>query len=935
MKSVRRLAFAFLREHPIRTLMTVLATAAATCLVLWVVSGYEGLLKSYDVFAKRALGRYTLSVDPISRAPDRFVMPEVAEALRADPAVDAVDGMWAERVMFQTGRITAGPASPEVLLLGTDAPEAPFPMLRGSWIHETGRRPLDVALSEEIAGRLGVDVNDELRIGRGENVHTLRVVGIVDNPPLPITGRYTGSLHLPSPSIAGAYVSMRDAETLHNKRARFTFLGVKLKQDADAHIFRYGWGPRLSRFERPVQFQEDYDLEEELDEAASADNIRLQSYAATGIAMLLAFLVAFNTLNMGVTERIRQFALLRAVVLTRAQVAQLVFVEAFLLATFGFVLGVLLGFCILKTAGSMTGELWRHGVGIGSLSLCFAGLASYGAAGFAALIPAYRATRVRPLDAIAPQTRTASDAKRATIPLTVPGVLFITLNPVLSFVFPPDFDGPVIPIMLLSFTSLAMGCLMITPALVVLVERVLGPLLARVLRINPRLLSQQMSCHMWRSVGSAIALSIGLSLFIAIQVWGHTMLETFVPGSWAPDAMVIFSPEGMTREQAEAIADSPGFEAKQCAPFVVEQPRLLEDLTDSAERASIVRQDNVIMVGIDPTCAFAASPPLFECEWVRGSPEEAVAAMKSGRGCVVPEHFLSETGLGLGDRFAVVPPEKPNEPVQYEVAGSIRLSGWHWQTKPTGMRVRTHRAAALVFAGYDSVATDFDLTAIHHIWLNYDPADADPASLGTAARDHYAALLGTPVNFVEPARRRSGPPDPRNDEAEHGPEKSDVPSVRVVTADEVRHTVRTMAGRWLWMMSILPLVAVLIACMGLLNVIVASIRVRRWDMGVLRAIGFTRGTLMRLVVAEGMLVGLVACLLSFVFGFTGGWCGTAAASYFSFFGGLKPVLVVPFGAIIAGWMILVLFTALVAVWPAASIGRTQPLTLLQQGRSAF
>ena len=106
-------------------------------------------------------------------------------------------------------------------------------------------------------------------------------------------------------------------------------------------------------------------------------------------------------------------------------------------------------------------------------------------------------------------------------------------------------------------------------------------------------------------------------------------------------------------------------------------------------------------------------------------------------------------------------------------------------------------------------------------------------------------------------------------------------------------------------------------------------------MGVLRAIGFTRWTLVRLVIAEGLLVGIVACLLSLGLGVMAGWCGTGISQYISFFGGMNPPLVVPWGPIGLGLGVVLVLCALAAVWPAISIGRTHPLSLMQQGRSAF
>ena len=85
---------------------------------------------------------------------------------------------------------------------------------------------------------------------------------------------------------------------------------VALHEGVDINRFRFGWAHRLSRFDVPLQFQAARDINGRLGETTAARNVRFQSYAATGIALLAALLVIFSTLNMGVTERARQLAML-------------------------------------------------------------------------------------------------------------------------------------------------------------------------------------------------------------------------------------------------------------------------------------------------------------------------------------------------------------------------------------------------------------------------------------------------------------------------------------------------------------------------------------------------------------------------------------------------------------------------------------------------
>ncbi|MFT3788126.1 MAG: ABC transporter permease [Tepidisphaeraceae bacterium] len=86
-------------------------------------------------------------------------------------------------------------------------------------------------------------------------------------------------------------------------------------------------------------------MEEELNASATAENLRMQAYAATGISLLAALFIIFATLNMGVSERARQFAMLRAIAFTRWQIAALIGVESLVLAIAGWLGGLAAGWC--------------------------------------------------------------------------------------------------------------------------------------------------------------------------------------------------------------------------------------------------------------------------------------------------------------------------------------------------------------------------------------------------------------------------------------------------------------------------------------------------------------------------------------------------------------------------------------------------------------
>jgi putative ABC transport system permease protein len=62
----------------------------------------------------------------------------------------------------------------------------------------------------------------------------------------------------------------------------------------------------------------------------------------------------------------------------------------------------------------------------------------------------------------------------------------------------------------------------------------------------------------------------------------------------------------------------------------------------------------------------------------------------------------------------------------------------------------------------------------------------------------------------------------------------------------------------------------------------ASLRAQRWEFGVLRSQGVTRSGLFRMILAEGLVIGLITRLLSLGFGVYSGWCGTGISQSLSF-----------------------------------------------------
>jgi putative ABC transport system permease protein len=135
----------------------------------------------------------------------------------------------------------------------------------------------------------------------------------------------------------------------------------------------------------------------------------------------------------------------------------------------------------------------------------------------------------------------------------------------------------------------------------------------------------------------------------------------------------------------------------------------------------------------------------------------------------------------------------------------------------------------------------------------------------------------------------------------------------------------------------LPLVTLLVVSLGIVNTIAASVRARQWEFGILRAVGVRRFTLARVVLAEAILIGVAASVLSLGFGILTGWNCLGLVRYVSnpWFEGVSTALVIPWTIIGFGYGLTFLLCVVAALWPAIQASRTEPLQLLQRGRSAM
>jgi putative ABC transport system permease protein len=120
-----------------------------------------------------------------------------------------------------------------------------------------------------------------------------------------------------------------------------------------------------------------------------------------GLSLLIAVLGITNTLALSVYEQTRELGLLRAVGMTRRQMRRMVRWEAVIIALFGGLLGIAIGVPFgLAAVTSIPWEM-ETSIPVGSLAIYLFVAGIFGI--LAAILPAYRASRLNVLEAISHQ----------------------------------------------------------------------------------------------------------------------------------------------------------------------------------------------------------------------------------------------------------------------------------------------------------------------------------------------------------------------------------------------------------------------------------------------------------------------------------------------------------------------------------------------------
>jgi ABC-type antimicrobial peptide transport system permease subunit len=640
------------------------------------------------------------------------------------------------------------------------------------------------------------------------------------------------------------------------------------------------------------------------------------------MALLTALFIILSTLSMGMIERISQLGLLRCVGMTGGQLAWLVVFEVLPLGVLGIVLGVPIGLGLTQITVAAVPQY------VGSFTISWWGILLAAGAGLlttmvAASLPALAALTVSPLEATHPRARRAGAGTLLIVALLALGLL-AAQQAVVSYRVQRDLD-------FVQWSATAVVLLYLTyalaaPVLVWIVSRIAVPITSLLVGVHPRLLQDQVGYAVWRSAGICCGLMVGLSLIVGLIVFNASFKTGWQFPKQFPEAYIWTF--GQFRGDVEGtVASVPGvrsFTAANAVNVVVEERGgVMEDVLRSM----------TWFLGIEPDTFF----DLLQLEFIEGDRETALRLLNEGGYVLVASDFAKTRKKGLH--------EVRDEAGNVVIGNTVRI--WlnnRWTTFKVAGVIDSPaldiaasyfqvESEAVVVAVGSVIGTNADLKRVYGIdgrkliLLNFDsgqfappPPDWPPPEGSPEARylthKHYDASLPVAArwqNYQETQVLAAITAKLHSAQVFFG------------TARELKDEIDTELTRMTYLLTAVPAVALIVAAIGVANLMTANVASRTKQLATLRAVGATRGLILRLVIGEALVLGLLGSALGLGLGLHLVLNVTAMTERMW---GFDVPFAVPWGFVSAAIVLTVGLCMLAGIMPARHAARTNVIAAL-------
>ncbi|MBT2491804.1 FtsX-like permease family protein [Streptomyces sp. ISL-96] len=579
-----------------------------------------------------------------------------------------------------------------------------------------------------------------------------------------------------------------------------------------------------------------------------------------GIAFLVGIFLIVNTFSMLVTQRTREIGLMRAIGSSRKQVNRGVLVEALLLGVVGSILGVGAGVGLavglMKLMGSMGMELSTKDLTV-AWTTPVVGLALGIVVTVAAYIPARRAGKVSPMAALR-DAGTPADGKAGWIRAGIGLVLTGSGGALLLLTTRAEKASEGSLFLGGGVVLTLIGFIVVGPLLAGVVVKAISAVVLRMFGPVGRMAERNALRNPRRTGATGAALMIGLALVACLSVVGSSMVASATQelDKSVGADFIIQAGDGDGRKPV----------SRQLAQAVERAP-----YTAHVTHMKEVPVRVTVPEGATETEELVATDPTYMEDLHRKTLSGSLSAAYGKDAMSVGSEFAERHGVGVGDELKVA----------FEHGRTARL--------------------AVVAITSDDVSVD---------------KGAMYTSITTAAQ--YVPADRMPLDSVLFATAAPGKQSQAYESLKAAVESD--PTVKVLDQKDFKQELKDEVGQLLNIVYGLLGLAIIVAILGVVNTLALSVVERTREIGLMRAIGFSRRQLRSMIRLESIVIAVFGALLGIGLGM--GW--GAAAQVLLALEGMK-VLDIPWPTILAVFVGSAFVGLFAAVIPAFRAGRMNVL----------
>ncbi len=396
-----------------------------------------------------------------------------------------------------------------------------------------------------------------------------------------------------------------------------------------------------------------------------------------------------------------------------------------------------------------------------------------------------------------------------------------------------------------------------------------------------------------RRRGMAVAFACGYAAFVAVEVWGASLMRAFMPSPEWPDAIVSILPGGVSSFDVDKLRSLPGVKRiSELYPlqlnFEPEEP--MEMPQGRGGRGNPRPCRNAL---------FLAAEWLPEFRFVEGTRAKCEEALRTTDACVITEMMSRARNLHVGDVLRVAMGGRGEKTVvELPVAGVVDLN-WHMVTS-RGLVRGLNRMPVMtdgpVFVSLDTIESldvrPSAMVRMTHLWVEYEPgflAEKGVFPAGRAVEEAIVAALGNPAGST----------------------------VRLHARDEIADGTLAHGSDVIGQAARVPFVFLLVLSFGFIAMLVADAEASRRMFAMLRAVGATRAQLAARLAAAALRTAAWGVAFGLPAGALAGWLFSVKTG--SAWPGLPHYFVVPARILAEGTAGALVFVLLVAVPTALSL----------------